>query len=57
MVPGVALALDGIYRKFTNQYDTRETNRLWNASGTGLERIGAFRNGRNQTVTDLGTPD
>ena len=34
-----------------------ETNRRWNASGTGLERIGSFRNGRNQTITNLGTPD
>ena len=57
MVPGVAIALDGIYRKFTNQYDTTETNRRWNTSGTGLERIGSFRNGRSQTVSNLGTPD
>jgi hypothetical protein len=57
LVSGVALALDGIYRKYTNQYDVHETNRRWNVTGSGLERIGSFRNGRSQTINDLGTPD
>ncbi len=57
VVPGLALALDGIYRKFTNQYERLETNRVWNDSGSQLERTGAFRNGRSQTVADLETPD
>jgi hypothetical protein len=54
---GLALGLDGIYRKFTNQYERLETNRVWNASGSELDRTGAFRNGRNQTISDLETPD
>src|SRR4029453_6675946 len=29
----------------------------WNQSGNALERNGSFRNGRNQTVSDLTTPD
>ncbi len=57
ITPGVALAVDGIYRKFVNQFDTRETNRRWNPSGTALETTGSFRNGKNQTISDLGTPD
>jgi hypothetical protein len=57
VVPGLALALDGIYRKFTNQYERLETNRVWNDSGSQLDRTGAFRNGRSQTVADLETPD
>ncbi len=57
VLPGLALALDGIYRAFRNQFDTRETNRRWNQSGTALDVGGAFRNGRNQDVSDLGTPD
>jgi hypothetical protein len=57
LIPGLSLALDGIYRKFTNQYERLETNRVWNDSGTMLERTGSYRNGRAQTVTDLETPD
>jgi hypothetical protein len=57
MIPGLALGLDGIYRKFVNQYERLETNRVWNAAGSQLERSGAFRNGRAQTVSDLETPD
>ena len=55
--PGLALGLDGIYRKFTHQYDTRESNRVWNGNGTLLERTGAYRDGNHQRVYDLGTPD
>jgi hypothetical protein len=57
VAPGIALALDAVYKKFTRQYATRESNRFWNQSGTALERNGSFRNGRNQTVTDLTTPE
>jgi hypothetical protein len=57
IVQGVALSLDGMYRRFNNQYDTRETNRLWNGNGTALSSTAGFRNGRNQTVSDFGTPD
>jgi hypothetical protein len=55
--PGVAIGLDGMYRAFRNQFDTRETNYRWNRAGTGLEQSGAFRNGRNQDVSDLATPE
>jgi hypothetical protein len=54
IVPGVALAVDLIYRQFENQYEQRETNRIWNQAGTNI--IG-YRNGRNETVIDMGTPD
>ncbi len=54
---GVALSLDAMYRRFNNQYDTRETNRIWNSNGTALSPTQAFRNGRSQTVIDYGTPD
>ena len=57
ILPGIALALDGIYRAFRNQFDTRETNRRWTVGGTALDRSGGYRNGRNQTISDLGTPD
>jgi hypothetical protein len=54
VVTGVALAADVVYRQYTNQYETRETNRIWNAAGSELEK--GFRNGRAETVIDLGTP-
>jgi hypothetical protein len=57
IVQGVALSLDGVYRSFRNQYETRETNRVWLPSGEALDPTGGFRNGRNETITDLGTPD
>jgi hypothetical protein len=57
VVPGVALALDGIYRKYAQQYDVRETNLVWNRNGTLLDPTGGFRNGKNQNVADLATPD
>jgi hypothetical protein len=57
LVQGVALSLDGIYRHFTHQWDTRETNRIWNDAGTALIPGNSYRNGRNQTISDLATPD
>jgi hypothetical protein len=54
IVPGVGLAADLVYRKFNNQYETRETNRIWNQQGSAV--IG-YRNGRPETVVDMGTPD
>ena len=32
----------------------RETNRIWDQSGT---RIIGYRNGRNEQIVDMGTPD
>ena len=57
MVEGLSLGVDAIYRKYTNQFETLETNRIWNQAGTALEPTGQFRNGRPQTVSDLETPD
>ena len=57
IVQGIALALDFVYKTFENQYETRETNRIWNASGSSLAATGGYRNGRRETVSDLGTPD
>lgn len=52
--PGTAVNLDLIYRRFDNQFEDIETNRIWNASGTAV--IG-YRNGQNETIVDLQTPD
>jgi hypothetical protein len=57
LVPGLAASVDFIYRKFDNQFDRRETNRIWNAGGTELATSGSFRNGRAETIQDLSTPD
>ena len=54
IVEGVALALDFVYRRFNNQYEMRETNRIWNGAGSSV--IG-YRNGKAETVVDMGTPD
>ena len=54
---GVALAGDMVYRRFTRQYERLETNRLWNASGVEVDRLGGYRNGRPETVSDLSTPE
>ena len=57
VVPGIALAADFVYRKYLNQYETRETNRIWNTQGTELDRDGGYRNGRKENIIDLDTPD
>ena len=54
IVSGVALAADFVYKKFNNQYEQRETNRIWNQAGTNV--IG-YRNGAAETIIDMGTPD
>jgi hypothetical protein len=51
---GIAFGVDLVYRRFNNQYEQNETNRIWNQSGTAL--LG-FRNGRAETINDMGTPD
>jgi hypothetical protein len=56
VVEGLSLGFDAIYRKFTNQFETTETNRIWNQAGTALEFTGGYRNGRPQTVSNLETP-
>ena len=57
VVQGVALSLDLVYRKFSHQFDRRETNRIWNDAGSELARNGSFRNGRAETITDMSTPN
>jgi hypothetical protein len=57
IVQGVALGMDFIYRRFSHPYETEETNRIWNDAGTALVDGGAFRNGRAETVSNLGTSD
>jgi hypothetical protein len=56
-IPGLALGLDMVHRRFTHQYERLETNRLWNGAGSQLQSFGGYRNGRPQTVNDLSTPD
>ena len=57
VAPGVAFGVDFIYRRFENQFEKIETNRLWNNAGTQVDRTGGYRNGRAGTVSDLETPD
>lgn len=52
--PGTTFGLDAIYRRFTNPFEDFETNRIWNESGTAI--LG-YRNGRNETISELRTPD
>ena len=39
IVQGVALGLDLVYRQFNNQYEQRETNRIWDEAGTRDHRL------------------
>jgi hypothetical protein len=57
IVEGLALGGDLVYRRYENQFETLETNRIWNTSGTDLASLGGYRNGLAQTVSDLETPD
>jgi hypothetical protein len=57
VVTGIALSLDFVHRKFNNQYEVNETNRIWTSTGNRLYAFGGYRNGRAETVNDLETPD
>jgi hypothetical protein len=57
IVQGVGFGTDFIYRRFNNQYEKTETNRIWNSAGSALDETGQFRNGVAQNITNLGTPD
>jgi hypothetical protein len=57
VIEGVALSFDYVHRRYGNQYEINETNRVWLPSGSKLDTVGAYRNGRNETISDLGTPD
>ena len=39
VVPGIALSLDFVHRKFNNQYEVNETNRIWTAAGQPPEPV------------------
>ncbi|HXU81967.1 MAG TPA: hypothetical protein VN914_11260 [Polyangia bacterium] len=54
---GLSLSLDFIWRLYANQYEKSETNRIWSPGGGALDAGGGYRNGRQQTVSDLETPD
>jgi hypothetical protein len=56
VIQGLALSLDMVYKKFTNLYEVNETNQIWGPSGSTLEPLGSFKNGRNEKVMDLSTP-
>jgi hypothetical protein len=53
---GLAIGEDFVYRRFDHQFETFETNRIWDPSGRDLDAGGGFRNGRSQTISDLETP-
>jgi hypothetical protein len=55
--PGLSLGGDFVYRVFTHPFETFETNRIWNPSGTELDTGGGYRNGRAESVRDLETSD
>jgi hypothetical protein len=57
IVTGIALSLDFVHRQFNNQYEVNETNRIWTSTGNRLYQFGGYRNGRPETINDLGTPD
>jgi hypothetical protein len=54
VVQGLAIGADFVYRKYNNQYEVNETNRIWDPSASIIQ---GFRNGRAETVNDLSTPD
>jgi hypothetical protein len=54
---GLALSLDLVHRQYDNQYEINETNRVWDTGGTRLSQVGGYRNGRPETILDLGTPE
>jgi hypothetical protein len=54
VVQGLAVSLDYVFRRYNNQYEINESNRIWNPSGS---QVVGYRNGRAETVSDLETPD
>jgi hypothetical protein len=57
VIQGMSLGLDFVYRRYSNQYERVETNRIWTNSGSQLDSLGGYRDGRAHTVFDLETPD
>ncbi|HXU81365.1 MAG TPA: carboxypeptidase regulatory-like domain-containing protein [Polyangia bacterium] len=54
VIQGLALGTSVVYRKYSNQFETMETNRIWNGPGTDVV---SYRDGRQHTVMDLETPE
>jgi hypothetical protein len=55
---GLGIGADLVYRKFINQYERAETNRIWSGAGTSLAtQLGGYRSGRAETIDNLGTPE
>jgi hypothetical protein len=57
VIEGLSLGVDGIYRRFNNQYEKYETNRVWLNQANALDPLGGYRNGRNAVISDLETSD
>jgi hypothetical protein len=57
IIEGLGVGADLVHRSFSNPYELAETNRIWNGAGTALAPGGSYRNGRAETVVNLGTPD
>jgi hypothetical protein len=57
IVTGLGVGADLVHRTFSNPYELAETNRIWNDAGSALARGGSYRNGRAETIINLGTPD
>jgi hypothetical protein len=53
VISGVAFGADFIYRRYNDQWQDAEVNRVWNESGTALHPDGGYKNGRNETIQDL----
>jgi hypothetical protein len=56
VMSGLGFGADIVYRTFDHPYERAESNRIWNASGTGLANGGSYRSGRPETIDDLETP-
>lgn len=57
VVPGLSFGGDFVHRVFTHPFEIYETNRIWNRSGSDLDKNGGYRNGRSESVRDLESPD
>ena len=57
VVPGLGVGIDFVFRNYTYPYATKETNQIWNGSGSALDPTGTHRNGRPERIIDLETPE
>ena len=56
VVTGVALSLDFVHRKFNNQYEVNETNRIWTNTGNRLYQSVATATAAPRTSATWGRP-